>query len=53
MVASIVYNIDDPIEIIYTSVDYLREIADMAGKPYTPKQLVDLGYTAASSQPVF
>jgi len=51
--ASMQYNIDEPINIIYTSVNNLREIAEMAGTPYTPEQLVDLGYMVIASQPVF
>ena len=47
------YVIDKPIDIIYTSVDDLREIAEMAGNPYTPEQLVDLGYMVVASQLVF
>ena len=51
-VVSMQYSIDKPIKIVYTSVDDLREIAEMAGKPYTPDQLVDLGYMVVTSQPV-
>ena len=47
------YSIDKPIDIVYTSADDLREIAEMAGKPCTPEQLVDLGYMVVASQPVF
>ena len=43
------YIIDKPIDIMYTSVDDLREIAEMVGKPYTPEQLVDLGYMVVAS----
>ena len=52
-VASMQYNIDEPLDIIYTSVDDLREIVEMSGKSYTLKQLVDLGYMVVASQPVF
>ena len=40
-------------DIIYNSVDNLCEIAEMAVKPYTLEQLVDLGYMVIASQPVF
>ena len=43
------YSIDKPIDIVYTSADDLREIAEMAGKPCTPEQLVDLGYMVVAS----
>ena len=40
-------------DIMYTSVKELRDLAEMASKPYTPEQLVDLGYMVVASQPVF
>ena len=51
--ASIQYNIDEPIKIIYISVDDLRNKAEMTEKLYTPEQLVDLGYMVVASQLVF
>ena len=51
--ALMIYNIDESIDIIYTSADDLRKIVEMAGKPYTPEQPVDLGYMVVSFQPVF
>ena len=47
------YSIDEPIEIIYTSANDLHEIMEMAGKPYTLEQLVDLRYMVVASHPIF
>ena len=47
------YNINEPIDVIYSSIDDLCEIAEMVIKPYTQEQLVDLGYILIANQSVF
>ena len=43
-VASMSYNINKLIDVIYSSIDDLHEIAEMVGRPYTPEHLVSMGY---------
>ena len=47
------YDITEPIDVIFNSVDDLREIAELAGRPYSPIQMVDLGYMVIVKQPIF
>ena len=51
-VASMLYNIDESIGVIYSSIDDFREITEMVVNPYIPEQLVDLGYIIITSQSV-
>ena len=37
------YSIDEPIAIIFDAVEDLVEIGELAGRPYSPLQIVDLG----------
>ena len=53
VVASMLQNIDEPIDIIFLAIDNICEIAEMVGKPYTPEQLFDMGYIVISAQSVF
>ena len=43
-VATVSFNIDEPINTIFNDVDGLREISDLANCPYTDIQMVYLGY---------
>ena len=52
-VATMSYDLDKPIDAIFNAVDDLREIAELALKPYTNQQMVDLGYIVVSRLPVF
>ena len=52
-VASISYDITEPIDVIFNDVDNLKEIADLAGRPYSLVQMVDLGYIVIAKQPIF
>ena len=52
-VATMSYDIDEPISIIFEAVDDLREIAELANKPYTDQQMVDLAYIVVSKLPIF
>jgi len=52
-VASMLYKMYEPIDVIYASINDLREIVEMADKPYTLEQLADLGYIVIAGQLVF
>ena len=52
-VASMIYDITEPIEIIVNAVNDLSEITELAGRPYSPIQMVDLGYIVIAKQPIF
>ena len=47
------YGITEPINVLFNSVDDLREIAELAGRPYSPIQMVDLGYIVIANHPIF
>ena len=51
-VATMQYDITDPIDIIFNEVDNLREIAELAMRPYTEVQLVDRGYIIFGKLPI-
>ena len=38
------YKIDEPIAIIFDALKDLVEIAELAGRPYSVDQIVDIGY---------
>ena len=48
-VASMSYDITEPINV----ADDLREISDLAGRPYSLFQMVDLAYLVIAKQPIF
>ena len=52
-VATMSYDINEPISLIFDAVDDLREIAELAIRPYSNQQMVDLGYIVVSRQPIF
>ena len=52
-VATMPYDIVEPIDTIFDAVDDLREIAELANRPYTATQMVDLGYIVVSQLPLF
>ena len=52
-VATTKYDIIELIDIIFNEVDDLREIAELAMRPYTEIQMVDLGYIILSKIHIF
>ena len=38
------YDLTGPVDVIFDTVDDIRELAELSGKPYSPEQMVDLGY---------
>ena len=38
------YTIDEPISIIFDAVEDLVKIVELDGRPYSPDQIVDIGY---------
>ena len=42
------YTIDEPISVICDAVEDLVEISELAGRPYSPDQIVDIGYIILS-----
>ena len=47
------YDIKEPIHTIFNAVEDLMEIVDLAGRPYPPFQILDLGYIIVSKHRVF
>ena len=47
------YNIDEPIDVIFHSINDLREIGELMGKSYTPQLMIDLGCTVVASILIF
>lgn len=45
------YNIDEPIDAIFHTVDDLIEIAELATRPFTIQQMVDLAYMIIAKLP--
>ena len=52
-VATMPYDIDELISVIFNTVNELREIAELANRPYINQQMVDLGYIMVSKLPIF
>ena len=48
-----VYDISKPMDMVFNSVDDLREIAELTTRPYTDIQMVGLGYMVLARQPFF
>lgn len=47
------YDITEPINAIFSAIDNLRDIRELAGIPYTPQKMVDLGYIVVPKMPIF
>ena len=43
-VATMAYNISKPVDVIFSAVEDLRKIVELASRPYTDLQIVDLGH---------
>ena len=47
------YKLEEPINIIFDAVEDLVEIEELAGRLYTPEQVIDLGYIILSKKRIF
>ena len=47
------HKIDEPVDVIFQSIDDLRETGELAGKPYTPQIMIGLGYMVVANLPIF
>ena len=47
------YDISEPIDVIFTAVKDLREINELAGKPYSEMQIFNLGHIVISNHNIF
>ena len=47
------YDLIDPTDVIFNAVDDLREVVEFSGNPYSPEQMVDLGYIIVSNNILF
>ena len=47
------YNVSDPINDIFNSVEDLCKIAELANFPYSARQQVKIGYLIVSRQTIF
>ena len=47
------YNLIDPTDVIFNAVDDLREVVEFSGNPYSPEQMVDLGYIIVPKNVLF
>ena len=48
-----VYDISEPIDMIFNAMDDLTEIVELATRPYTDIQMVDFGDMVLARQPIF
>ena len=44
---------EEPIDLIYDAVEDLREIGELLARPYSPAQIVDLGYIILAKNRLF
>ena len=47
------YNVSDPIDDIFNSVEDLCKIAELTNFPYSARQQFNIGYLIVSKQPIF
>ena len=47
------YNIKDHIDTIYNDVEDLVEVRELAGRPFSPEQIIDLAYMIISKYRIF
>jgi hypothetical protein len=46
------YDISQPVDTVFNAIDDLSELADHAGSPMTPQQMIDLAYVIFAKQPI-
>jgi hypothetical protein len=46
------YDISQPVDTVFNSIDDLAELADHGNSPMTPQQMIDLAYVIFSKQPI-
>ena len=47
------YQIDKPIDVIFMAIEDLLELAEISGRPFTPQQIVNIGYLIVSKHRIF
>ena len=52
-VESMEHIMEEPIDLIFDAVEDLREIGELAARPYSPAQIVDLGYIILAKNRLF
>jgi len=53
IVKDMAYLIEEPIYIILSTVEYLVEIGELEGHPFSPAQIVDLGFIIIFKHRIF
>lgn len=46
------YDISQPVDTVFNSIDDLSELSDHAGSPMSPQQMIDLAYVIFAKQPI-
>jgi hypothetical protein len=46
------YDISQPVDTVFNCIDDLSELADHAGSPMSPQQMIDLAYVIFAKQPI-
>jgi hypothetical protein len=46
------FDISQPVDTVFNCIDDLSELADHAGSPMTPQQMIDLAYVIFAKQPI-
>jgi hypothetical protein len=46
------YDISQPVDTVFNSIDDLSELADHSGSPMSPQQMMDLAYVIFAKQPI-
>ena len=52
-VATMVYNLSEPITVIFDAIDNQGKLGELVGKPYTLSQIVDLAFLVISNYSFF
>ena len=47
------YRLEEPINIIFDTVEDLSKIEELTRRPYSPQQILDLGYIILSTNWIF
>ena len=47
------YQLEKPIDVIFLVVEHLQELAELAGRPSTPQQIVDSRYLIVPKRKIF
>ena len=47
------YQLEEQMDVIFPAVGYLQELAELTDRPFTPQQIIDIGYFIVSKHRIF